>query len=175
MTVHLPDPPHPGLILSLSEAATLAANLHAQGQIVVATNGCFDLLHRGHVDYLSRARNLGDALFVGLNGDESVRQLKGAGRPVVPEADRAAILAALRAVDVVVIFNELTAERLMAAIRPTIYVKGGDWGPTGWDAAAEHKTPPEAAVVEAYGGHVVYLPYLPGRSTTALLRQIMRL
>lgn len=155
-------------ILNLEVAATLAARLRAEGQRVVATNGCFDVLHRGHVDYLARARALGDALFVGLNGDESVRQLKGAGRPVAPEDDRAAVLAALRPVDVVVIFHELTAERLMAAIQPDVYVKGGDWG-------SDQKTPPEAAVVQSYGGRVVYLPYLPGRSTTALLQQIMRL
>lgn len=175
MTLNLPEPPHSALILSLADAAALAATLRSQGATVVATNGCFDLLHRGHVDYLSRARALGDALFVGLNGDESVRRLKGAGRPVVPEADRAAVLAALRAVDVVVIFHELTAERLMAAIRPDIYVKGGDWGPAGAAAGVDRKAPPEAAVVEGYGGRVVYLPYLSGRSTTDLMQRIMRL
>jgi rfaE bifunctional protein nucleotidyltransferase chain/domain len=175
MTSRPSSVPSAGLILTLAEAAALAADLRGQGQIIVATNGCFDVLHRGHVDYLGRARALGDALFVGLNGDGSVRQLKGIGRPVTPEEDRAAVLAALRPVDVVVIFHELTAERLVAAIRPSVYVKGADWDPSRGDRGDDQKAPPEAAVVQSYGGRVVYLPYLRGRSTTELLEQIMRL
>jgi rfaE bifunctional protein nucleotidyltransferase chain/domain len=139
--------------------------LRAAGRAVVFTNGCFDLLHRGHVDYLQRARGLGDALVVGLNGDASVHRLKGPGRPILPEADRAAVLVALRAVDAVVIFHETTAEALAAALRPALYVKGGDWG-----GAA--RTPPEAAVVQGYGGRVEYIPYLPGRSTSEIVAQI---
>jgi rfaE bifunctional protein nucleotidyltransferase chain/domain len=154
-----------GDILDLETAASLARVLQADGRRIVFTNGCFDLLHVGHVDLLARARMLGDCLFVGLNGDESVRLLKGPGRPVVAEQDRAAVLASMRAVDVVVVFPELTAERLVAAIRPDIYVKGGDWD-TG------QKVAPEAAVVASYGGRVVYLPYQAGRSTTQLLAQI---
>lgn len=154
-----------GLVLEQAEAATWAASLRAVGRTVVLTNGCFDLLHRGHVDYLQRARGLGDALLVGLNGDRSVRQLKGSGRPILPEADRAAVLAALRAVDAVVIFHEATAEGLAAAVRPDLYVKGGDWGTT-------QRIPPEAAVVLAYGGRVQYIPYLPGRSTSEIVAQI---
>lgn len=154
-----------GLILDVDDAAAVAAELRAAGCTVVFTNGCFDLLHGGHVDYLQRARALGDCLVVGLNGDASVRQLKGPNRPVVPEADRAQVLAALRAVNVVVVFPELTADCLVAAIRPDIYVKGGDWG-TG------EKTPPEIEVVGAYGGSVVYLPYLSGRSTSEIITRI---
>lgn len=156
---------HGGRVMSLAEAADWAAGLRAAGRSVVFTNGCFDLLHRGHVDYLQRARALGDALAVGLNGDASVRLLKGPGRPILPEDDRAAVLAALRAVDVVVIFQEPTAEALVAALRPAIFVKGGDWG-------SATRTPPEAAVALGYGGRVQYLPYLPGRSTSEIVAQI---
>mgnify|MGYP001187735486 CR=1 FL=1 len=157
--------PWSGQVFDETEAAAWAAALRAAGRVVVFTNGCFDLLHRGHVDYLQRARGLGDALVVGLNGDDSVRRLKGPGRPILPEAERAAVLVALRAVDAVVIFRETTAEALAAAIRPAIYVKGGDWG-----GAA--RTPPEAAVVLGYGGRVQYIPYLPGRSTSEIVAQI---
>ena len=155
----------PGLILDADDVVTVAAELRSAGRAVVFTNGCFDLLHGGHVDYLQRAKALGDFLIVGLNGDGSVRQLKGPDRPIVSESDRAQVLAALRAVDVVVIFPELTAEALVAAIQPDVYVKGGDWG-------AGKKTAPEVVVVEAYGGQVVYLPYLPGRSTSEIITQI---
>jgi rfaE bifunctional protein nucleotidyltransferase chain/domain len=156
---------HSGRVMSLAEAADWAAGLRAAGRSVVVTNGCFDLLHRGHVDYLQRARALGDALAVGLNGDASVRLLKGPGRPILPEADRAAVLAGLRAVDAVVIFQEPTAEALVAALQPDVYVKGGDWG-------VEARIPPEAAVVLGYGGRVQYIPYLPGRSTSEIVAQI---
>jgi rfaE bifunctional protein nucleotidyltransferase chain/domain len=154
-----------GVILNLADAAILARTLQADGRRIVFTNGCFDLLHVGHVDLLARARLLGDCLFVGLNGDESVHLLKGPGRPVVAEQDRAAVLASMRAVDVVVVYAELTAERLVDAIRPDVYVKGGDWD-------MGQKVAPEAAVVASYGGRVVYLPYQVGRSTTQLLAQI---
>ncbi len=154
-----------GQVLDQAAAAAWAAGLRAGGRTVVFTNGCFDLLHRGHVDYLQRARGLGDALVVGLNGDASVRQLKGAGRPILPEADRAAVLAALRAVDVVVIFHEPTAEALVAALQPALFVKGGDWN-------GATRVPPEAAVALSYGGRVQYIPYLPGRSTSEIVAQI---
>jgi rfaE bifunctional protein nucleotidyltransferase chain/domain len=117
------------------------------------------------VGYLQRARSLGDALVVGLNGDQSVRLLKGPGRPILPATDRAAVLAALRAVDVVVVFHEPTAEVLVAAMHPDIYVKGDDWG-------QGQRVPPEAAVVLSYGGSVQYIPYLPGRSTSEIVAQI---
>jgi len=165
MMTNSADQEFAGRVLTWQDAATLAESLHTSGQVVVFTNGCFDLLHRGHVDTLQRARQLGDFLVVGLNGDQSVRRLKGPGRPILPETDRAEVLAALRAVDAVVIFAEDTAERLVAALRPDIYVKGGDWQ-TG------ERRPPEAAVVESYGGRVQYIPYLPGRSTSEIVAQI---
>jgi len=172
MTVH--DPPNSlqppagmGLILDAASAASLVSQWQAAGRTVVFTNGCFDLLHRGHVEYLARARALGDCLVVGLNGDESVRQLKGPGRPVVLELDRAAVLAGLRSVDVVVIFRDLTAVELVSQVRPDIYVKGGDW-------ATADRTPPEGAVVAQHGGQVVFLPYLEGHSTTGLLAKIQQ-
>lgn len=154
-----------GRVLTPEEAAVAADELRAAGRLMVFTNGCFDLLHRGHVDYLRRARQLGDYLIVGLNSDESVRRLKGPGRPILPQSDRAEVLIALRAVDVVVVFSEDTAERLVKAIRPDIYVKGGDW-------QIGSRRPPEAAVVESYGGRVQYLSYLPGRSTSEIVAQV---
>lgn len=155
----------PARVLSLDEAAALAAELRLAGRQMVFTNGCFDLLHSGHVDYLQRARALGDWLLVGLNGDDSVRLLKGPGRPIFPERDRVAVLASLRCVDAVVVFQEPTAEALVSVLRPHVYVKGGDW-------ATGERRPPEAAIVEAYGGQVVFLPYLVGRSTTEVIARV---
>jgi len=154
-----------GLILSLDEAVTWR---RGQSGVVVFTNGHFDLLHVGHVRYLQAARGLGDILIVGLNSDASCAARKP-GRPLVPQADRAELLAALGCVDVVVIFDDLTATGLVGALRPTIYVKGGDWGRPGGPY------PPEAAVVEAYGGRVAYLPYVPDRSTTLIIQRIRSL
>ena len=147
-------------------------------QRIVLTNGHFDLLHLGHVDYLQRAAALGDALVVGVNSDASTRALKGPHRPLVPDQERAAVLAALACVDLVVIFDELTADQLVRELAPDIYVKGGDWDPTG-DAAqlavSDRPTgePPEARVVRTYGGDVRYLPYLAGHSTSALIETIV--
>lgn len=154
-----------GQVLTAGEAAQLAADQRAVGRTVVFTNGCFDLLHRGHVAYLQAARALGDCLIVGLNDDQSVRRLKGPGRPIMPEADRAEVLAALRSVDAVVLFAGDTAEALVAALRPAVYVKGGDWQ-TG------ALRPPEAAVALANGGRVEYIAYLAGRSTSEILAHI---
>ncbi|MEA3338105.1 MAG: adenylyltransferase/cytidyltransferase family protein [Chloroflexota bacterium] len=156
-----------GLILDYDDAARLSGQLKQVGATVVLTNGCFDLIHRGHVDYLRQARALGDFLFVGLNDDAMVRQLKGPGRPILDETDRAFMLAELRSVDAVVLFHEPTAERLVQLIKPDIYAKGGDWGPG-------QKTPPEVIVVEQQGGRVVYLPYVSGRSTSEILEQVRR-
>lgn len=161
------DQSSPALVLSNDQAAILAADLRSGGRRVVFTNGCFDLLHAGHVDYLQRARSLGDVLFVGLNSDESVRHVKGPGRPILLEEDRVALLAALRAVDVVTVFYEPTAELLVGMIRPDVYVKGGDWGTGG-------QNPPEAAVVQRSGGKVVYLPYVAGRSTSMIIEHIRK-
>jgi rfaE bifunctional protein nucleotidyltransferase chain/domain len=129
---------------------------------VVATGGCFDLLHAGHVQMLEEARRLGDALVVCLNDDASVRRLKGPGRPVVTAGDRADVLRALRCVDAVLVFGEDTPAEALRALRPDVWAKGGDY------ALAEL---PEAPVVEAAGGRVVLLPHLDGRSTTRILEE----
>ncbi len=135
------------------------------GRTVVFTNGCFDILHAGHVRYLTAAKKLGDILIVGLNSDESVHRLKGEGRPVNSAADRAEILAGLRAVDHVVVFGDATAEALIGEIRPDIYVKGGDYS---LDRL------PEAAIVAAYGGRTVLIPMVEGRSTTNVIRRLQQ-
>jgi rfaE bifunctional protein nucleotidyltransferase chain/domain len=132
------------------------------------TNGCFDLLHVGHVTYLEQARNHGDALLVGVNGDDAVRQLKGADRPVNEEQDRAAILGALESVDGVCIFADKTATRFLAAAEPDVYIKGGDY-------TLETLNKEERRMVEQAGGEIVIIPFVPGKSTTALLRKISRL
>jgi len=144
------------------------AAVRSRGKRLVVTNGCFDLLHLGHVTYLETARNLGDALLVGVNSDAAVRQLKGRGRPVNVEGDRAAVLAALESVDGVCLFAEKTATRFLAAARPDIYVKGGDY-------TLETLDPEERRTVEQAGGKIVIIPFVPGKSTTALLEKIMRL
>ena len=137
--------------------------LNQTGQIVVFTNGCFDILHAGHVRYLNAAKALGDVLIVGLNNDESVRRLKGEGRPVNSAADRAEVLAGLRAVDHVIIFGEATAEELVRQLKPDIYVKGGDYS---------LETLPEAKIVHSYGGKTVLIPMVEGRSTTNVIRRL---
>lgn len=139
------SPPSGVSILTLPEAADLAARLRAAGQRIVLANGCFDLLHVGHVRYLAGARERGDVLFVGLNGDASVARLKGPGRPLMPAAERAELLAALRPVDHVVVFEEDTADLLVTALRPDVHAKGTDYTA---DAV------PEAATVRAHGGEV---------------------
>ena len=146
------------------------------GERGVFTNGCFDLLHLGHVRYLQEARALGDFLILGLNSDESVRLLKGPGRPLMPENERAEILAALTCIDYVTIFAEPTAGPLVENVRPAIYVKGGDYALAG-DALEVPDTSrlPEARVVEAYGGTVRLISYLPHHSTSELIEAIKRL
>jgi len=135
---------------------------------VVVTNGCFDILHSGHVTYLEAARNLGDALLIGLNGDASVRELKGAGRPVCSEEDRAAVLAALESVEAVCVFDERQATQFLAQAQPDVYVKGGDY-------TLETLDQDERRAVEKIGGRIVIVPFVPGKSTTALLQKISRL
>jgi rfaE bifunctional protein nucleotidyltransferase chain/domain len=132
---------------------------------VVFTNGCFDILHRGHVEYLASARSLGDRLVVGLNGDGSVRRLKGEGRPVNPFEDRAVVLAALEAVDAVIRFDEDTPQRLIQAILPDVLVKGGDYRAEEIVGARE---------VVAAGGEVVVAPLIPGRSTSGIIDRVTR-
>ena len=130
---------------------------------VVFTNGCFDILHAGHVRYLIAAKALGDVLIVGLNSDESVRKLKGEGRPVNPAADRAEVLAGLRAVDHVIVFGEATAEELVRQLKPDIYVKGGDYS---LDSL------PEAKIVAGYGGRTILVPMVEGRSTSNVILRL---
>ena len=140
--------------------------LRAAGQRIVFTNGCFDILHAGHVRYLAAARAHGDVLILGLNSDASVRRLKGATRPVNDERDRAEVVGALRSVDAVVIFGEDTAETLIAKVRPDVYVKGDDY---------TRATLPEARIVEGYGGAVVFIPLVAGKSTTDTIRRMQEL
>ncbi|MBI5879998.1 MAG: adenylyltransferase/cytidyltransferase family protein [Chloroflexi bacterium] len=136
----------------------------------VFTNGIFDILHVGHARYLQAARALGDCLIVGLNSDASTRALKGERHPIVPQAERAELLAALACVDAVVIFEDVTAEKIVAAIRPEIYVKGGDYA-LGTPGV---KAPPEAAVVAAYGGRIEFIPFVAGKSTTNIVETILQ-
>jgi rfaE bifunctional protein nucleotidyltransferase chain/domain len=144
------------------------AQMRAAGKRLVVTNGCFDLLHLGHVTYLETARNHGDALLVGVNGDDAVRELKGPDRPVNEALDRAAVLAALQSVDAVCVFAERTARGFLVAARPDIYVKGGDY-------TLDTINQDERRTVEQAGGRIVIIPFVPGRSTTALLRKISKL
>ena len=140
----------------------------ASGKVLVVTNGCFDLLHAGHVAYLEAARPLGDVLLVGLNGDSSVRELKGPTRPLNIEGDRARVLAALECVSAVAIFPEKRAVRFLADACTDLYVKGGDY-------TLETVDQDERRAVESGGGRIVFIPVLPGRSTTGLVAKIQTL
>jgi len=150
-------------ILPLSDAVALVERLRHQGRTVVVTNGVFDVLHPGHVRYLSEARRHGDVLIVGLNSDASVRRLKGPARPVNPELERAEVLAALSAVDAVVVFDEDTPLDLIAALQPDVLVKGADWA---------HDAIVGREVVEARGGKVVRVPVADGHSTSSILDRL---
>jgi D-glycero-beta-D-manno-heptose 1-phosphate adenylyltransferase len=161
-------------ILDRDELAVEVRRRQEGGEQGVFTNGCFDLLHLGHVRYLQEARALGDFLILGLNNDEGVRLLKGPGRPLVPEHERAEILAALTCIDYVTIFSEPTAGPLVGLLRPAIYVKGGDYAGLGSDLPDTGRLP-EARVVRAYGGVVRLIPYLPYHSTTELIEAIKQL
>lgn len=152
--------------LDLPTARQRRADLRAAKQTLVLTNGHFDLLHVGHLDYLEKARALGDTLWVGLNGDTSTHRLKGPGRPLVPALERARLLAALEPVNATIIFEDDTAIALLETLQPDIYVKGGDYA---------HKVLPERSTVEAYGGRVVLIDYLPDHSTTQLIARIKAL
>ena len=142
--------------------------MRASGKKLVVTNGCFDILHLGHVTYLENARKCGDALLLGVNGDAGVRELKGPSRPVNCEADRAFVLAALESVSACCIFPERTATNFLAAAQPDIYVKGGDY-------TLETLNQDERRAVESCGGKIVLVPFVPGKSTTALLEKISKL
>jgi rfaE bifunctional protein nucleotidyltransferase chain/domain len=155
-------------IVNPDRLAGIADALREQGCKLVLTNGCFDLLHAGHVRYLQAARTLGDALAVAINGDDSVCVLKGEGRPLNTESDRAEIVAALECVDYVVRFPEVRVTRLIEKVRPSIYVKGGDYTP-----ASLH--PEELAALEKIGAEIRILPFEPGHSTSALIDRMKRL
>ena len=152
-------------IVTLDELARVAKQLRAAGKKLVATNGCFDLLHAGHIRYLQAARALGDALAVGLNGDRSVCELKGPGRPINNEKDRAELLAALESVDFVSIFPEMRATRFLEMVAPSVYVKGGDYRTDTLDAE-------EYAILEKLGAEIRFIPFEPGYSTSRLLEQL---
>jgi D-beta-D-heptose 7-phosphate kinase/D-beta-D-heptose 1-phosphate adenosyltransferase len=161
--LHLHGDPLNSPVLTLEEAILRFGRDKRDGRRVVFTNGCFDLLHPGHLRGFELARELGDVLIVGLNSDASVRQLKGPGRPVIPERERAEILAALESVDAVVIFDELTPREVISRLLPDVLVKGGDW-PGDQIVGREE--------VEAAGGRVVSVPLVPGYSTSAILQKI---
>ncbi len=157
-------------IYSLAELTPLRAAWRSAGLKVVLTNGVFDLLHVGHISYLMAARALGDRLIVAINSDESTRLLKGPLRPIVPAAERAAIIAALRCVDAVTIFTERTAETVVAALTPDLYVKGGDYSQ---GATIDETRLPEARVARMVGGEVQLLPFYEGYATTQLIERIV--
>jgi D-glycero-beta-D-manno-heptose 1-phosphate adenylyltransferase len=150
------------------ELSTWRSALRDRGKTLVVTNGCFDLLHLGHVAYLEAARAHGDVLLVGINSDASVRALKGPERPINPESDRAAVVAALQSVDAVCIFEDRSALRFLSAARPDLWVKGGDY-------TLETIDQDERQAIEAVGGRVVLIPLVPGKSTTRLLGMIAKL
>ncbi|MCM3926459.1 adenylyltransferase/cytidyltransferase family protein, partial [Frankia sp. AiPs1] len=154
-----------GTGIGMGAALEVVRRTRARGGVVVSTGGCFDLLHAGHVNVLAAARRLGDCLVVCLNSDLSVRRLKGPDRPLVSQADRAAVLLALGSVDAVVVFDDDTPAPILARLRPDVFAKGGDY------AAGDL---PEAAVVESWRGQAVILPYLAGRSTTSMIREAVR-
>ena len=155
-------------IIAWDDLPAWRKNFRATGKKLVVTNGCFDLLHLGHVTYLENARNYGDALLLGVNGDAGVRELKGPTRPVNSETDRAAVLAALESITGVCIFPEKTATNFLAAAKPDIYVKGGDY-------TLETLNQDERRAVESAGGKIVLVPFVPGKSTSSLLDKISRL
>ena len=151
------------MLIPSDKIEDFCATLREAGQRVVFTNGCFDILHAGHVRYLQEARAQGDCLVLGLNTDASVQRLKGPARPINNELDRAEVVGALACVDYVVLFGEQTAENLIAKVRPAVYVKGGDY---------TLETLPEAKIVQSYGGRVHFVEMVPGRSTTNVIKKI---
>ena len=150
-------------LVSREGLPALGERLRAEGKRIVFTNGCFDILHVGHLRYLQQARALGDVLVVGINTDAGVRRLKGPSRPIVPEDERAELLAGLECVDYVTLFDEPTPVETIAALRPHLHATGGDYRPEDL---------PEADTVRAAGGEVVILPRVPGRSTTDIVKRI---
>ena len=155
-------------IITLAKIREWRSTIRENGQQLVVTNGCFDILHVGHIRYLHSARKEGDLLLVGLNGDESIRQLKGDGRPVNPESDRALLLAALECVDAVCIFPEKRATRFLNEAQPDIYVKGGDY-------TLETLDSDERRTIESAKGRIVFIPFITDRSTSNLINKIRTL
>ena len=151
------------MLISRRDIGVLADQIHMAKQKIVFTNGCFDILHAGHVRYLKSARCFGDVLILGLNSDKSVRALKGEGRPINGEQDRVEVMGALKPVDYVVLFDEATAESLIEEIEPDVYVKGGDYS---------IDTLPEAKIVASYGGETKLMPMVPGCSSTNIINRI---
>jgi rfaE bifunctional protein nucleotidyltransferase chain/domain len=154
-------------IVKLEELSDRCEKLRSAGKNIVATNGCFDLLHVGHVRYLQAARAFGDLLVVGLNGDRSVLELKGAGRPITTQGDRAEILAALACVDLVTVFPDLRATKFLAAVRPAVYVKGGDYTPRTLNEE-------ELAILKEIEAAIRLIPFEAGYSTSGLIEQICK-
>jgi D-glycero-beta-D-manno-heptose 1-phosphate adenylyltransferase len=154
-------------IVEFEQLSDHCEKLRSAGNKIVATNGCFDLLHVGHLRYLQAARALGDLLVVGLNGDRSVHELKGAGRPITTETDRAEILAALECVDLVTIFPEIRATKFLAAVRPAVYVKGGDYTSGTLDKE-------ERAILKEIEASIRLIPFETGYSTSGLIEQICK-
>lgn len=152
-----------GQVLNKQDFLDRIAGVRAQNKTIVTTNGCFDLLHAGHVRYLKQAKELGDILVVCLNSDKSVRRLKGPTRPLNPEEDRAEVLAGLASVDYVIIFEEDTPSAILGRIKPDIHVKGGDY---------TEDTLPEAETVRSGGGRVIFIPLVEGRSTTNIIKRM---
>lgn len=155
-------------IISPEKLNDWRCEVRGSGQQLVVTNGCFDILHAGHIRYLHSARTEGDLLLVGLNGDESIRQLKGDGRPINPETDRALLLAALECVSAVCVFSEKRATHFLTEAQPDIYVKGGDY-------TLETLDMDERQAVESANGRIVFIPFVTNRSTSDLITKIRSL
>lgn len=153
-------------LLTLTQATGMAQTFKKKHQKIVFTNGCFDILHAGHVVYLEQAKALGDILMLGLNSDVSIKLNKGANRPIVPEEDRIIIMSALNCIDYVVLFDDKTPETLISHIQPDIHVKGGDY---------QAALLPEYPLIQSYGGQVVILPFLPNHSTTDIVQRCQNL
>jgi len=154
-----------GQVISLDKLLDIIVKLKSNDKKIVTTNGCFDIIHVGHVRYLKQAKALGDVLVVGLNSDSSVKKLKGENRPVNGENDRAEVLSALDSVDYVVIFGEDTPVELLGKIKPDIHVKGGDY---------DINTLPEAKIIQELGGKVVFISFVDGKSTTGIIEKIKK-
>lgn len=155
-----------GRVVSQEELLRRVAQEKAAGRRIVFTNGCYDLLHSGHIRLLEKSKELGDVLILALNTDRSVRENKGAGRPIIPEEERTETAAALEAVDYVVLFDEPTPREIIAKVLPDVLVKGGDWGPNEIVGREE---------VEAAGGHVVSIRFEPGYSTSAIIQRVQKI